>query len=391
MYDHTPLTRKFGSLEPWQHCPAFYTAKIETGMPAIDRLTKAKRVQIGQSVAGQPILALEYGEFEPLQDILSDNLHSSLASNIVPPDPTDIYPPSFYGSNRRKKPSLILQGGIHGGELTGTVANINLCHVIETGADLRGKPWPRLQELALATRLVIIPWLNPDSTNRWPLYHTANAPRELLAMCTYGVKHDGEVLRYPLFKQFGVIPPQEMAFMGSYFNDNGINLQYDLMAVERQPETTAWMRYYLKERADAALVWHCNDGSLMGPCEFYLPQGHQHTHSRVSGAVYRRLSQEGLPLGRLSWAALPGMGKPFLEQSSAIYHVSGALPLMSELPLARQGLDISCDTLLDMGLIHIEEVLEFGHSEGFRPYEYQHKIKTQADKASAAKPVIQSQ
>lgn len=386
MYDLTAVKRQFGTLEQWQTCPAFFTSKIEVGMPAIEKLKKANRVEIGKSVAGHPIIALEYGEFEPLEGAHSDNLQSSMGSKIAPVDATEIFPPSFYGTNRRKKPSLVLQGGIHGGELTGTVASINLCHVIETGADLRGKPWPRLQELALASRIVVIPWLNPDSVNRWPLYHTANAPRELLAMCTYGVKLDGEVLRYPGFKKYSVIPPQEMELMGSYFNDKGINLQYDLMAVERQPETTAWMRYYLKERADATLVWHCNDGSLMGPCEYFLPEGHQHTHSRLAGAVHSRLAREGMPTSRMSWGALPGMGKPYMEQSTAIYHVCGSLPLMSELPLAHEDLDISCDTLLDMGLLHIEEVLAFGHNEGFRPYEYWPKVRAAAlAKAAAGK------
>lgn len=376
MRDFSPIIEQFGSLELYQSCPSYFTAKRETGMPAIDALTKAVKRQIGTSVAGVPIIALEYGEFEPLEGICSDNLHSSLAAKIVPPDPTDIYPASFYGSNRRRKPSLVIQGGIHGGELTGTVANINLCHVIETGKDLRGKAWPRLQELALATRLVIIPWLNPDSTDRWPLYTTEGAPRALLAACTYGVRKDGQVLSYPGFKKYGVIEPSEMAHMGSYFNDNGINLQYDLMGIDRQPETIAWMRYYLQERPDAALVWHCNDGSLMGPCEYYLPPGHQHTHSRLSGAVYARLLRDNLPVRRMSWAGLPGMGKPFIEQSTAIYHICGALPLMSELPLAHEGLDLSHDTLLDMGLTHIEEVLSFGHTEGFRPYEYWDKVKS---------------
>lgn len=375
MHDLSIITRQHGSLAAWSQCPAFFTAKIETGRPAIDQLKQARIVEIGKSVAGRPIIAIEYGAWEPLEGIQTDNLHASLAADIASPDPTRIYPAAFYGSRRRTKPSLIIQGGIHGGELTGTVASINLCCIIETGKDLRGKPWPKLQALACATRLVIIPWLNPDATHRWPLHHTTGASRQLLAACMYGVRKDGVCLKYPDFKRQGVIPPAQMAFMGAYFNDNGVNLQYDLWAVDRQPETMAWMRHYLMERADAVLVWHCNDGSLMGPCEYYLPPGHQHTHSRLSGAVHARLSRDGLPTGRLSLAGLPGMGKPFMEQSTGIYHVCGALPLMSELPMAHQGLDISCDLLLEIGLTHLEEVLAFGHSEGFRPYEYWQKIK----------------
>lgn len=361
----------------FQTCPPFFTAKIETGMPVIESLREGFIREIGRSVRGQPILAIEYGDFEPLEGITSDNLHSSLAARLAPPDATDIFPEGFYGTNRRSKPSLILQGGIHGGELSGTVASINLCSVIETGCDLRGKPWPRLQELARATRIAIIPWLNPDAVNRWPFYQNDNAPSSLLMAYNNGIARDGSVLQYPQFKNLSRINPDDMLYLGSYFNDNGINLQYDFLTIDRQPETLAWMRYYLQEKPDAVLIWHCNGGSLLGPCGYYLPVGYQHLHSRLAGAVLSRLKREGLLLGtmgRLSWGTLPGTGKPEFNQSAAVYHNCGALPLLSEMPQPNEHLRLNCDQILDIGLVHIEEVLEFGHTEGYRPYEYRAKL-----------------
>lgn len=117
----------------------------------------------------------------------TDNLCSALASVQAPPDPTAVFPPSFYGKTRRTRPVLAIQGGIHGGELTGTVAMLNLCKIVEEGADLRGKPWPRLQELARGVRLAMIPWLNPDGVDRWPFRDTSGIPSELTSRCQMGV------------------------------------------------------------------------------------------------------------------------------------------------------------------------------------------------------------
>lgn len=368
------IVDEFGDLTPWTKCPPFWLAKRDMGQPFIDSLKQATVKTIGKSAGGREIVALEYGEKESL-DATSDNLHSSLAAKIVPPDPTDIYPKSFYGSKRRRKPVVVLQGGIHGGELTGTVASLNLCRVIETGKDVRGKAWPKLAELARQTRISIIPWLNPDATDRWPIPNTAGCPAELYGRCTQGVAKDGKKYSYPAVKNVFPIPPDQTAFMGCYYNDAGVNLQYDIFTVHRQPETTAWMEYYLQEKPDGVMIFHCNAGSMIGPPSHYLPIGHQITESRLAGAVRNRLIKENLPNGRVSWAGLPGMGKPFIEQMTATYMVCGALPIMVELTCGCKEYFVSLDQMLDIGLITIEELLLFAHTDGLRPYELWEKVK----------------
>jgi hypothetical protein len=375
MRSHDHLVQTFGSLSPYQSAPDFWTATPASSQKLLDGLKHADIHTIGTSVSGRPILAISYGKFEPLACVTTNNLHSALASKVVPPDVTDIFPTAFYGTQRRQNPSLILQGGIHAGELTGTVASLNLCHILETGRDLRGKPWPDIQTLAQNTRITVIPWLNIDGVHRWPFLHTHDAPPDLVSMASMGILKDGTPLRYPQMKTMDPISPDTVQLMGSYFNDNGVNLQYDCFAVQRQPETTAWMSCYSKEKPDAVLVWHCNNGSLFGPPEYYLPTGHQHTISRLSGAVLARLRSDNLPYNRMSWADIPGMGKPFFEQSTAIYHTCGATPLMCELPIGMKPFSFTLDTMLDVGLTCIQETLRFGHDEGFRPYEYWSKVK----------------
>lgn len=374
MNDLSPLIAEFGDLTAWQQCPDFWPAKPEQGLPFIETLREASTRVIGKSAGGHEIVALEYGEKEPL-DATSDNLHSSLAWKQFPADPTDIFPPHFFGSKRRRKPVLAIQGAIHGGELTGTVAMLNLCRIIETGQDLRGKEWPKLQELARGTRLVLIPWLNTDGALRWPIPNTSGVPSDLGNVCTHGLKKTGEKFVYPQNKAVFPIPPEEMAFMGTYFNDAGANLQYDFCMPHRQPETTAWMEYYLAEKPDGVLIWHCNAGSLIGPPSYYLPVGYQHEESRLAGAVRGRLLRDGYQAGRMSSAGLPGLGRPYLTQMEAVYHVSGAMPIMCELPIGAKEYFMTLEEMLDIGLIVIEEVLAYAHSDGLRPYEFWEKVK----------------
>jgi hypothetical protein len=374
MNDLSVIEAEFGDLSRWQQCPDFWVAKPDMGLPFLETLREVSTRVIGTSAGGREILALEYGAFESL-DATNDNLHSSIASKIVPPDPTEIFPKSFYGSTRRTKPVLAIQGGIHGGELVGTVASLNLCRIIEEGVDLRGKAWPKLQELACQTRILIIPWLNIDGVERWPLAGGTDGPSELYARCTQGVAKDGTKYSYPEVKAISPIPPESTAFMGSYYNDAGINLQYDFCVPHRQPETVAWMEYYLAEKPDGILIWHCDSGSMMGAPGYYLPTGHRHEYSRLGGAVRNRLLREGHKIHRTSWATLPNMGKPYVTQMDATYLTCGGLPIMCELPAGTDFKPFSFDELLDIGLLTIEETLFYAHTDGLRPYEFWEKVK----------------
>lgn len=377
MFDLSMIVREFGDLARYQACPPGWVPKPSQAMPIIESLKEATVRTIGQSAGGRDILAIEYGEKEDI-NATTDNLQSALASKSAPPDPTDIFPKAFYGSRRRRRPAIVLQGAIHGGELTGTVASLNLCHIIETGKDLRGKAWPQLAQLARQTRLCIIPWLNPDGTHRWPLDNPTQASENLYQACTQGYRKDGSRYRYPRDKILQPIPVDATALMGAYYNDQGVNLAYDFCAIERQPETTTWMRYYIDERPDAVVNWHCDAGSMLSMISAYMPNGFQHEYSRLGGAVRSRLLREGLEIRRLSWAALPGGasgGRPILTQYNAVYHVAGAMPIMCELPAGTLEYPYTCDQLIDIGLITIEEILNYAHRDGLRPYEWWEKVK----------------
>lgn len=376
MNDLSVITREFGDLSQWEKGPDFWLAHPREVVPFTKTLKEGVTRVIGRSAGGREVIAVEYGEKEPL-DATTDNLHSCLASNLVPPDPTAIFPPAFFGSKRRRKPVVVLQGAVHGSEYTGTVASMNLCRIIETGCDVRGKAWPKLRELARGARICIIPWVNVDGASRTPWATHCNMPSEAAGAITQGVAKDGKKYKYPAMKAIFPIPPEKTAFMGTYYNDAGVNLQYDFCLPERQPETVAWMKYYLAEKPDGVVCWHCNAGSLIGPPGYYMPPGYQIEESRLAGAVRARLMREGYPAGRLSWAGLPGMGKPDIDQITAAFFVCGALSVLCELPSGCKEWYMSHDDMLDIGLIVIDEILLYAHSDGLRPYESWEKVKKQ--------------
>lgn len=383
MHDLSVITSEFGNLDAYRQCPPFWPATPDQGGQALlDSLRDARIRIIGRTGGGREIPAVEYGEHEAT-GATCDNLASAVSATVGDPDPTALYPQAFYGDRRRTRPSLCFQGALHGCELTGTAAALNLCRIIETGLDLRGRPWPRLAEHARACRLTVIPWLNADGVARWPLPNPVEAPEELVRRCAYGVDLDGAALRYPAFKNAFPISPESTRFLGAYFNDAGVNLQYDFCRPVRQPETLAWMHYYLEERPDAVLIMHGNAGTLFGPPEANLPEGFQHEISRIAGAVRQRLVRDGVAIGRMSWAGLPGFGKPVLNQVNAVYHVCGALPLLCEFPTGHGSAAFTADELLDIGLTVFEEILLYGLHDGFRPYEWREKVLTRQGKATA--------
>jgi hypothetical protein len=376
MHDVSVLEREFGPMSQWAEAPDWWVSTPERAAATIAALREATVKTIGRSAGGRELIALEYGEFEPL-DATMNNLHSALASTVAQPDPTAIFPSSFYGSQRRRKPVVALQGAIHGGEVSGTVAMFHLCQVIETGCDLRGKPWPRLQELARASRILFIPWANPDGTSRMPFPGQAGIPGEVYGATTQSTLLDGVKLSYPACKNICPIPPERTAFMGTYYNDHGVNLQYDFCEPHRQPETTAWMEYYLAEKPDAVVALHCDSGTMFTYPEAYLPEGFQNTNLRIAGAVRARLVREGYPIGRASWGNLPGLGTAVMCQVNAIYHTCGALGMLCEMPAGCAEQFVSNDQMVDMGLIAVEELLAYAHTDGLRPYEYWVKVRRQ--------------
>ena len=80
-------------------------------------------------------------------------------------------------------------------------------------------------------------------------------------------------------------------------------------------------------------------------------------------------------------------GKVVIDQIVATYHVCGALPIMCELPIGAKYPyypTYTFDSLVDIGLITIEEILHYAQTDGLRPYEWLHKVRCMQEEARQA-------
>jgi len=360
------LRERFGEVDKWLTAPDWWPSDLESAEALLRRLPQVKVREIGRSAGGRPILAAEWGEKEPLETT-ANSLASAFAAAGTRPDPLNLFPPAFYGRQRRTRQVLVIQGALHGMEIDGTVAALNLLHILHTGTDLRGKPWDRLRAEAAKLRICVIPFLNADGRARSPFHHFVGASNELCQFVHMGTWKDGRPIVYPDHKAIWPLPLAEVGFLGAYFNDRGVNLQYDSCVPHRQPETTAWMQYYLDERPDCVLICHSNAGSLMGNPDTFLPVPFQHQQSRVAGLVRQYIFDHGQRAGRTTYAQLPDFGTPNFNQHCGVYHTCGALPLMCEFPCGLPGRPYTMDECLDIGLLVLEAICFFANRDGFRP------------------------
>jgi hypothetical protein len=148
---------------------------------------------------------------------------------------------------------------VHGAEFEGIVGMVNLVSVLETGADLRGKPWPRITAAAAAlNRVVLVPVSNPDGRARVPLrmIRHRGASYTVQEYFNTGGRPDGKLIGWPQCKQNIPLDFSTVQFPGGYPNDAGVNIQHDDFFGVRQPETQALFDLAARERPDLTMNMH---------------------------------------------------------------------------------------------------------------------------------------
>lgn len=318
-------------------------------------------VEFGRSAGGRPLLAACHGRREDLPGRTSNSLGSALSGGSAA---------AFYGSGRRNHQSLLFVGNAHGLEFEGTVAALHMLNVLITGHDLRGRAWPRMQDAGRDMRIVLIPHLNIDGRERFrEVRHEINVGMEVLRHLSQGEWKDGTKLEWPNSKRVTPLPPREIAVMGAYFNDNGVNLVYDTgLGVEPQPETHALLRLARAEMPDAAVLSHTNNGSLVCDPDAFIPERFRLRQAQIGALVGTRCRYAGLCKSAIPSRPYQYAGE-VLYQSDLVYHACGALPIMVEFPCGYQNVPSTFDEILDIGLHALEEILCFGAAYGFRPIE----------------------
>jgi hypothetical protein len=313
--------------------------------------------EIGHSAGGRPILAGTLGQPEMLPDRTSSSLASARAARS---------PRSFYGQGKRQRQHVLFLGAVHGTEFEGTVAMLNLLHAMVHGQDLRGRAWPELKAMRDRFSITVVPFLNIDGRMRFAdVRHFHPFDRALYNRITLGVWKDGRTAAWPDLKGHQPQPADQVATMGSYFNDVGVNLVYDDFFGDPQPETRALMQLCRRDLPDVIIQSHTNHGSLVEHAISFIPRDYQLRLAQLSGAVSTRCAREGL-CRRMVAQVDPYCG-PIFYQSDALHHHCGALPVLMEFPCGEPSPPGTLDEILDISMTALAEVLAFGAMHGFRP------------------------
>jgi hypothetical protein len=336
--------------------PEFYRTSLSAVEEMLPRLTRGIVSEIGRSAGSRPIRAVAYGEFEPMER--TANLSAALAAKR---------PDAFFGSEARKKQVMLITSAIHGGEMESIAAVLNLMSLMETGSDLKGQSWPNLVAAAERLRLVIVPCLNPDGRARIPSDDPTTWSNEEQEKYRHGLHADGSFITWPACKVPHPRDPKKDGFLGSYFNDAGVNpLHGVFLSHHIAPETHAALALALAETPDVVLDLHsCGVGPFFIVGDRALPESYSRRQHYLDGFLRKSL-RDRLAIHR-NWTTVGSEGA--LTFPSACYHVCGALPIIFEGPHgAQEGFRYTHAQIVDMYLTVFEAVMTVGATEGFRPH-----------------------
>jgi hypothetical protein len=339
--------------ESFFRSPDFWLSDFDQFIKFAERVVNLGQIEVmGNSAGGRRLISISYGEKEPV--FSPANRSSALASRC---------PESYFNPLDRKKSVVVIISTIHGAEMEGMVSLVNLINIMETGQDLRGKPWVKLQELASKVRLVLVPVVNPDGRVRSRVSNLIGSDIDDIWYYGQGALKNGDILRWPACKEEHPRIVEKMEFLGGYYNDNGYNIQHDNIYGTRQPETEALLNLVLEEIPDLFLSFHSCD---IGP-RFLVPDDgigieYQLKQAQVSAVATNRLYNDGY---EPYWPPCVPLGRTHLQ--TAINDATGALPLLLEMPHGCVNKPYTFDQIVDIGLLVIEELLLVGQSAGYRP------------------------
>jgi len=277
--------------------PDFWISTVEGVDRFLDqRIQKGTVRNIGTTAGGRPIRAVFYGQ--PRARKGTTTFSGSLGFEDVR---------AYLGPDYAKKVFLGL-AGVHGGEFEGIVGMVNFLAVLETGRDLRGKPWPEIVSTAkVLDRIIVVPIVNVDGRARVPVRMFKFSPSKETAVHQYfntGAWRDGTNIGWPACKAFIPLDFSRTQFPGGYPNDAGVNIQHDdFFGLGRQPETQALFDLTAQERPDLTLNMHAGGAPFMRANRSFI----EPALMPVFEALYRRVQ------GRLALAKLQASDDPSLE------------------------------------------------------------------------------
>ena len=294
--------------------PVFWINTVDEVNRFLDtRIQRGKVITIGKTAGGRPMRAVVYGT--PRPDKGTTTFSGSLGLGDVR---------AFLGAGHEKR-VYMATAAVHGGEYEGIVGIINLLSVLETGKDLRSKPWPLLTGAAQALdRIILIPITNVDGRARVPVRMLAprGSDHTIQEYFNTGGWPDGKLIGWPAVKRHIPLDFSKTQFPGGYPNDAGVNIQHDdFFSARRQPETTALLDLTARERPDLILNMHTG-ASFIQPLRPFIEPALIPAWEELYRRVRTLLAQEGLQ----SSSVVAKVADPTPEKPTA-YNLETALNL----------------------------------------------------------------
>lgn len=276
-------------------------------------------------------------------------------------------------TKKGKKPVIYIIGAQHGSEMEGIAGIMNLIQMIETGKDFKGETNPYLVECIQNCRLLLIPVANPDGRARFP-FDTLNGVMhtDFRHYAQGRWKHNGELCLYPMCKEVHPIK-EASSVLGSYFNDEGINLVHDNFFGKMSPETQAMFDIADAEAPDFTLHLH-GGGNVQNEIAHanHLPLYVKETIQKLKYKVKVEANKHNLPMLLNEISEDNTFPPRTFNIMSAMYYACGTTSILYE---SNQGLDFSdfrelqteWEALLthDQILLHhyllFEQTIKFAH------------------------------
>ncbi|QNK59315.1 M14 family zinc carboxypeptidase [Paenibacillus sp. PAMC21692] len=337
--------------------PAFWRTTLDELEQQINTVKKGIATIAGSSAGGRPIYQVTYGEKEDFRR--QANYSSACGAGN----------PNYYADKSNgAKPVLYILGGVHGGELEGVAAVLNLIRVLETGEDFRGQRWDYLHRNQGRFRIILIPCANPDGRARVPVDTMVGQSYEMFRRYVQGTWKDGSLCDWPGCKSVHPIK-EHVEFLGGYFNDDGVNIVHDRFYDPMAKETKLLLRIAELEAADFSLHLHGGDNCI----NQILKTAYMNRTVREGQNRFNRMVREACELRGLEYYVNETESRPEDGDrpaafciDSAMHHVCGGISCTYE---TNMGLDygrLRCthDEILDHHMILFDTLFRFYDSAG---------------------------
>ncbi|MNI45280.1 hypothetical protein D3C73_996990 [compost metagenome] len=205
--------------------------------------------------------------------------------------------------------------------------------------------------------------MNPDGRARLPVDTLIDMSYEKFVYYMQGSWKDGTLCGWPDCKS--VHPIKDASeYLGSYFNDDGINMMHDNFFAPMAKETKALLELADGEAPDFTVLLHGGANTeIHFPAIHYLPHSikkKQQDFNISIEAVYRK---QGLPFSLVNQVVVDGEVplNPSFNLTSAIHHICGGMSMTfeSNMGLGAPGTKLTADEILDSHFVLFEEMFRF--------------------------------